>query len=112
MEFLIDPTRRNRCIELMRQARLIYLRNGAWSWHLYEDLTRPNKFLMEVVTPSWNEYLRQYERMSKDDRKVLNQLYELHGGPDPPGRLPRVSVDKEVLKKRVGPRGQESESLA
>jgi hypothetical protein len=50
-EFNVDPTRRNDCIELMREARLIFLRNGANRWHLYEDLNQANKFRMEIVVP-------------------------------------------------------------
>jgi MFS family permease len=100
-EFLIDPTRRGQCIELMREVRLIFLRNGAYRWNLYEDLTQSNKFVMEVVAPSWNEYLRQRERMTKDEKEVIDKLDSLHIGPHPPGGLPRVSVDKEVLKNRV-----------
>ena len=100
-EFLIDPARRGQCIELMREVRLIYLRNGASRWHLYEDLTRSDKFLMEVVTPSWNEYLRQRERMTKDEKEVIDKLCSLHVDSNPPGESPRVSMDKEVLKKRV-----------
>ena len=100
-EFLIDPTRRGQCIELMREVRLIYLRNGASRWHLYEDLTRSDKFLMEVVAPSWNDYLRQRERMTKDEKEVIDKLCSLHVDPNPPGESPRVSMDKEVLKKRV-----------
>ena len=100
-EFLIDPTRRGQCIELMREVRLIYLRNGASRWHLYEDLTRSDKFLMEVVAPSWNEYLRQRERMTKDEKEVIDKLCSLRVDPNPPGESPRVSMDKEVLKKRV-----------
>src|SRR5438093_3705675 len=37
-EFSVDPARRKECIELMRDARIIFLRNGAQRWHLYEDL--------------------------------------------------------------------------
>ncbi len=80
----------------MREARLIYLRNGASRWHLYEDLTRSNKFLMEVVAPSWNEYLRQRGRMTKDEKEVIDKLCSLHVDTNL-----RVSVDKEVLKRRV-----------
>lgn len=109
-EFLIDPARRGQCIDLMREVRMIYLRNGASRWHLYEDLTRPNKFLMEVVAPSWNEYLQQHERMTKDDKEVIDKLYALHVDPNPPGGLPRVSVDKELLK-RVRSRGHEPDNL-
>jgi len=73
-EFNIDPTRRNECIELMRDARLIFLRNGAYRWHLYEDLKRPNKFRMEVVVPSWKQHLLQSERMTKNEKDVLLKL--------------------------------------
>ncbi|MFZ0710495.1 MAG: MFS transporter [Terrimicrobiaceae bacterium] len=100
-EFLIHPDSRGQCIDLMREARLIYLRNGASRWHLYEDLTRPNKFLMEVVAPSWNEYLRQYERMTRDEKEVIDTLRSLHVDQDQLGESPRVSVANEVLKKRV-----------
>ena len=99
-EFVIDPTRRAQCIELMREVRLIYLRNGASRWHLYEDLIQPNKFLMEVVAPTWNEYLRQRERMTKNEKEVIDKLCSLHVEAHPPGELPRVSVDKDVLKKK------------
>jgi len=99
-EFLIDPNRRGQFIELMREVRLIHLRNGAYRWHLYEDLTQSNEFQMEVVAPSWNEYLRQCERMTKDEKGVIDKLHGLRTGPNPPGELARVSVDNEVLKKR------------
>ena len=36
-EFAFDPSSHVQCIELLREVRLIYLRNGARDWHLYED---------------------------------------------------------------------------
>jgi DNA invertase Pin-like site-specific DNA recombinase len=50
---MLGRTRRNEFVELMRDARMIFLRNGANRWHLYEDLKQPNKFRMEIVVPSW-----------------------------------------------------------
>ena len=50
-EFHIDPSRRNECFELMQRLRVIFLRNGAPSWHLYEDLNQPT-IPMEIVAPS------------------------------------------------------------
>jgi hypothetical protein len=73
-EFNVDPTRRNECIEWMRDARMIFLRNGAYRWHLYEDLKQPNKFRMEVVVASWKQYLLQSERMTKNEKDVLLKL--------------------------------------
>src|SRR5271166_5551672 len=71
-EFQVDPTRRNECVELMRDARLIFLRNGAYRWHLYEDMKQPNKFRMQVVVvPSWKQQLLQGERMTKNQKDIL-----------------------------------------
>jgi hypothetical protein len=41
---------------------------------------------------------------------VIDKLYALHVDPNPPGGLPRVSVDKELLK-RVRSRGHEPDNL-
>jgi MFS family permease len=100
-EFNVDPTHRNECIELMRDARLIFLRNGASRWHLYEDLKHPNKFRMEVVVPSWKQHLLQIERMTKNEREVIDNLRALRSDPNPPEEWISLSVEKEVLNKRV-----------
>jgi MFS family permease len=100
-EFNIDPTRRNECIALMRDARLIFLRNGAHRWHLYEDLTHPNRFRMEVVVPSWKEHLLQRDRMTKNEKEVIDKLRSLRTDPNPPEEWISLSVEKEVLNQRV-----------
>ena len=100
-EFNVDPTRRNECIELMRDARMIFLRNGAYRWHLYEDLNQPNKFRMEVVVPSWKQHLLQRERMTKNEQEVLLKLRSLRTDPNPPEEWISLSVEKEVLNRRV-----------
>jgi hypothetical protein len=100
-EFNVDPARRNECIELMRDARLIFLRNGAYRWSLYEDLKQPNKFRMEVVVASWKQHLLQRERMTKNEKEVIDNLRKLRTDPNPPEEWVSLSVEKEVLSKRV-----------
>ena len=100
-EFNVDPTRRNECIELMRDARMIFLRNGAYRWHLYEDLKHPNKFRMEVVVASWKQHLLQSERMTKNEKDILLKLRGLRTDPNPPEEWISLSVEKEVLNRRV-----------
>jgi len=100
-EFHVDPTRRNECIELMRNARLIFLRNGANGWHLYVDLNEPNKFRMEIVVPSWKEHLLQRERMTKNEKDVLLKLNTLRTDAIPLEEWISLSVEKEVLNKKV-----------
>ena len=99
-EFAIDPANRSQCTDLMREIRLIYLRNGARNWHLYEDFIRSNRFQMEVVASSWSDYQRQNERLTRDEKGVLDKLASLRVDTNPPEEFIRVSVDKEVVKKK------------
>ena len=100
-EYNIDPTRRDEFIELMRDARLIILRNGAHRWHLYEDVSHPNRFRMEVVVPSWKEHLLASERMTKKEKDILLSLRALRIDPNSSEQWVYLSVEKEVLNKRV-----------
>jgi MFS family permease len=100
-EFQVDPACRNDCLALMREARLIFLRNGPYRWHLYEDLNRSNKFRMEVVVPSWKQHLLQRERLTKKETEVIDQLRAMRIDPSPPDEWISLSMDREVLKKRV-----------
>ena len=83
-EFQFDPARRDECVDLMREARLIFLRNGAYRWHLYEDLEQPNTFRMEVVMSSRKQYLLGVERLTKNEKDVIDKLRGMHIGSNPP----------------------------
>ena len=85
----------------MRDARLIFLRNGAYRWHLYEDLKQPNKFRIEVVVPSWNEHMLQRDRMTKSEQEIIDKLRALRTDPNPPEEWVYLSVEREVLNRRV-----------
>jgi len=98
-EFQVDPSRRSEFIKATRDARLIFLRNGAYRWHLYEELKQPNTFRMEVTVHSWKEHLLQLERMTKNEKEVIDKLQNLHIEPNPPEEWISLSVDREVLKE-------------
>jgi hypothetical protein len=95
-EFHVDQPRLNECIGLMREARQIFLRNGASRWNLYADLSQPNKFRMEVVVPSWKQHLLQSERLTKTEKEVIDRLRGLRIDPNPPEESISLSVDREV----------------
>ena len=84
----------------MREIRLAYLRNGARNWHLYEDCRHSNRFQMEVVASSWNEYQRQNERLTKNEKELLDKLASLRVDPDAIAESIRISVNKEIIKKK------------
>jgi MFS family permease len=96
MEFKIDSMRRREFVNLMREVRLIHLRNGAHRWGLHEDLARPNTFRLEMVVPSWNGHLLQLERMTKAEEELLRKAWSLHLGTSPPEERSYISMSKEL----------------
>jgi Transmembrane secretion effector len=100
IEFQLDRSRGAKFVDLMREVRLIHLRNGAYSWQLFEDPTRLNTFRIEMMVPSWTQYLLQQDRMTKADREVIGQAESLHVGPNPPEVRMYLGVNRELLSHR------------
>ena len=100
VEFKIDCARGPEFLSLMREVRLIHLRNGAYSWRLHEDLTRCNTFRLELIVPSWNEHLLQRKRMTKAEKEVLVETWSLHMGATPPEERIYLSVSNELHTPR------------
>jgi MFS family permease len=86
-EFEIDRAGGVKFDQLMHEIRLIHLRSGAYRWQLFEDPTRVNTFRMEVMFPSWTQYLLQQDRMTKTDREVIEQVEALYVGQNPVFRM-------------------------
>ena len=101
MEFQLDRSRGSKFVDLMREVRLIHLRNGAYSWQLFEDPSRVNTFRIEMMVPSWTQYLLQQDRMTKADREVIEQAESLHVGPNPPEVRMYLGVNKELFRTRT-----------
>jgi hypothetical protein len=56
---------------------------------------------MEVVVPSWKEHLLQRERLTKNEKELIDKLRNLRVDPNPPEEWISLSVEKEVLNRRV-----------
>ncbi len=79
-ELKVDEEDRKQFLDLMRELRLAYLRNGASSVRLYESLANHSIFRMEAVSPTWQEHLLLHRRMTKTEREILDQVLQLHTG--------------------------------
>jgi MFS family permease len=99
-EFEVDRARESEFMELMRHLRLIHLRNGAFSWRLHEDLTRFNSFRIEMMAPSWTQFVLQRERMTKAEKKIIDQAKDLHVGTSPIKERIFLCVNKELDSRR------------
>jgi len=101
VEFQLDRSRGSKFVDLMSEVRLIHLRSGAYNWQLFEDPSRHNTFRMEVMFPSWTQYLLQQDRMTKADREVFEEAESLHVGPVPPEVRMYLGVNKELLSHKA-----------
>jgi MFS family permease len=100
VEFNVDGVRAAEFVDIMREVRLIHLRNGAYRWQLHKDLTCPNTYRLEMTVASWNEHLMQFERMTKFDKDLLERAWNLHTGETLPVERVYLSLNKELYQPR------------
>jgi MFS family permease len=102
MLFEVEQENRRRFLDLMREMRLIYLRNGAFSWRLDEDLEKPGRFRMEMMVSSWAEHLEQHRRMTTNELAIWRQTWSLHSSAsDGPVVKHYLSVHRELMTRRA-----------
>ena len=87
-------------LDVLREIRLIHLRNGAFSWRLHEDLGRPNTYRMEMMYPSWTEYLLMQERLTKAEREIIDKARAFHVGENPADFRHFLCVNRELHTQR------------
>jgi MFS family permease len=92
IDFQLDQTRGREFDSFTNELRLIHLRNGAYSWQLFADPTRPNHFHVEIMMPSWSQYLLQCERITKAEKQVIDRAISL--GENPPETRLYIRVNK------------------
>jgi Transmembrane secretion effector len=95
----VDRARIREFLETMKHARMVYLRNGAFSWRLHEDLARENTYRIEVMVPSWSQYLLQAERLTKAERVILERMRNFHIGTNSLSEQMFLCVNKELHSK-------------
>jgi hypothetical protein len=96
----IDHTLGREMLDTLREVRLINLRNGAFSWRLHEDLGRPNTYRVEMLYPSWTEYLLMQERMTKREREIIDKAKGFHVGSNPADFRHFLCVNRELHVQR------------
>jgi len=95
----VDPARGEEFLQTMKHVRMVYLRNGAFSWRLHEDLGRVNTYRIEVMVPSWNQYLLQNARLTKAEKTILERVRSFHVGSSALGEQMFLCVNKELQNR-------------
>jgi MFS family permease len=85
IEYRIDPKDRTEFIVAFDAVARQRRRDGGYAWGLFEDATDPERFVETFQVESWNEHLRQHERVTHADRAIEERVQRLAIG------TPRVS---------------------
>jgi Transmembrane secretion effector len=96
-ELEVEQPRSREFLRLMRELRLIHLRNGAFGWRLDEDLTRCNTYRVELMVPSWTGYQLQRQRLTKAEQEIIKKLWCLHVGEHIPLERYHLCVNRELM---------------
>ena len=84
IEYSIAEEDRDRFRDLMQEVQATCRRNGAFHCRLDECLEHPGKFRLEFIVSTWAEHLRQNMRMTVDEARVFDTVWEMHAGDSEP----------------------------
>lgn len=84
IEYLIRPEDQLRFLAAMSERKRTRRRDGALNWRLLRDLSDPERWVERYETPTWLDYLRLNNRMTRNDAVIPESLRALHRGPEPP----------------------------
>jgi MFS family permease len=71
-------------LEALYDARFSRRRTGAGAWRVWRDAADPARFVEQFVVASWEEHLRQHERVSARDRERLERIRAMSDPQHPP----------------------------
>jgi MFS family permease len=83
-DLIIRPEDREEFLALVKEYRLIFLRNGAFLFRVDENLEHPGTFRTEMLVSSWAEHLRQFARMTKAETELVERVWAMHAGDEEP----------------------------
>ena len=88
-------------LSAMDERRRIRRRNGARQWELMRDMQNPQEWIESFHLPTWIDYVRHNQRMTKADILITDALRALHKGNGPP-RVHRMIVRPTRLEGSEG----------
>ena len=84
IEYQVASAGASEFLALLRELSQERLRNGAYQWAVYEDVTAPGRYVETFLVTSWEEHQRQYTRISHDDALREATVTRFHAGPAAP----------------------------
>lgn len=74
IEYEVSPGRESEFLETMREYGRVRRRDGASRWGICRDLEASNRYLETFVVSSWEEHVRQHDRLTRADSELEDLL--------------------------------------
>ena len=84
VEYRPLPGRERDLVEALYAGRYARRRTGAIRWRVWRDAADPGHVLEQFVVGSWDEHLRQHERVSRHDQNRLEEITAMTDPRQPP----------------------------
>lgn len=82
--YLVPPAEHAAFLKAIQPLRLIRRRDGAYAWGVMFDVEHPERVTEWFLVASWEEHLRQHQRVSEADRALQDAVKALHRGEGQP----------------------------
>jgi hypothetical protein len=83
VEYRVPEARARSFYRLIEAVQLCRKRNGAYGVSISRDLGDPEIWMERYHFPTWDEYLRQRDRMTTQERELQDQALAFHAGGNP-----------------------------
>jgi MFS family permease len=100
IEYLINPKDRERFLSAVDELGEQRRRDGAFAWGVFEDMTAFGRFEEAYLIESWLELMHFRERVTKDDRRIEDEIGAMLT--KPPHIEFLVASERELLRRRGG----------
>jgi hypothetical protein len=77
VEYRPHQGRDDELIAALEDARFSRRRTGASAWRMWRDASDPNRIVEQFVVASWQEHLRQHDRITRRDQERLDKIRSL-----------------------------------
>lgn len=84
VEYRSLPGREQDVVNALYAGRYARRRTGAIHWRVWRDAADPGHVLEQFVVGSWEEHLRQHERVSRHDEERLEEIKTMTDPNNPP----------------------------
>ena len=74
VEYQPRPGQHDELIAALQDARFSRRRTGATAWRVWQDAADPSRVLEQFIVASWDEHLRQHERVTRHDDERLARI--------------------------------------